>query len=58
MKRKPFVIKSITPDLPPEEKARRIEHFSDVVAKAFNSKGYCGCKYDTEKNVLIRYWDV
>jgi hypothetical protein len=34
-----------TPDLPPEERARRIERFVNTLAKANGVKGYVGCKF-------------
>ena len=37
---------------------RRIENFYDTWAKVSEAKNYAGCKFDTETNTIIRYWDV
>jgi len=54
----PRIVKRIIPDLTPEERARRIENFYDTWAKVSEAKNYAGCKFDTETNTIIRYWDV
>ena len=49
--RKPLELKfvNIVPDLPPEERIRRIERFIDTLAKANGVEGYVGCKCFSEK---------
>jgi len=53
----PRIVERIIPDLAPEERARRIEHFYDVWAKVSEAKNYAGCKFDTETNTITRYWN-
>lgn len=53
----PRIVERNVPNLTPEERARRIEHFYDTWARVSEAKNYAGCKFNTETNTIIRYWD-